>query len=225
MLLLLVGIFALATLLGVKFSDKRVWWMLIPLVLVPQLLMTEDTWGPDTSTQLWTNPVVLAYYTCFFLFAVFMYQTKLTVKSRWGIALLPSFFVFFIGLYFEFISKEAWADFVSSVLEVTYAWAMCFGMMGLFKLIASKERAWVRYLSDASYWIYLWHLSFIFLAQGVANKVKWNVHLEFLLIIVSVTAVLLVVYHFGVRYTIIGTMLNGPRTRNSLKSAVLPGDR
>ena len=214
-LLLLVAIFALANQLGAKFTDKVMWWTLIPLALMLQLLMTEDTWGPDTSTQLWTDPVVLGYYSCFFLFGAFMHQTELKVGNRWTFALLPSFFIFFIGPYFEFLNNEAWADIVSSVLEVTYAWAMCLGMMGLFKLIASKKRTWVRYLSDASYWIYLWHLSLILLAQGVANKVKLNVHLEFMLIIVSVTFILLLIYHFGVRYTIIGKMLNGHRVRRS----------
>ena len=222
-LLLLVGIFAIAALLGAKFSDKRVWWVLIPLVLVPQLLMGEDTWEPDTSTKLWTHPVVLGYYTCFFLFGAFMHQIKISFGSKWAIVLLPTFFIFVAGLHFEYESREPWSDVVSSVLEVAYAWGMCFGTMGLFKLIASKERAWVRYLSDASYWIYLWHLSLIFIAQSLVNEIDLNIHLEFLLIVLGVTGILLLVYHFGVRYTIIGTMLNGPRARNSLKSAIPTG--
>ena len=216
-LLLLVVIFAIATKIGAKFDDRRVWWILIPLVLVPQLMMGEDTWGPDTSSSLFTDPVVLGYYACFFHFGAFMYQARITIGRRWTIALLPLLVVFVVGLHFEFESKESWADSASSLLEVVYAWGMCFAMMGLFKLIASKERAWVRYLSDASYWIYLWHLSLIFVAQSLANEISLNVHLEFLLIIVSVTAILLVIYEFGVRYTVIGTMLNGPRDRRAGK--------
>ena len=139
-LLLLVAIFAAAARLGAKFDDRRVWWILIPLVLVPQLLMTEDTWGPDTSSKLLTGPVVLGYYVCFFLFGAFMHEAKISIGRLWTIALLPLFLIFVFGLHFEFESKESWADSVSSVLEVVYAWGMCFAMMGLFKLIASKER-------------------------------------------------------------------------------------
>ena len=75
-LLLLVVIFVALTAVGAKFSDRRIWWLLIPLVLVPQLLMTEPTWGPDTSTQLWTNPVVLVYH------GVFLHVRSVHVPDR-----------------------------------------------------------------------------------------------------------------------------------------------
>ena len=214
-LLLLVGIFAILTRVGTKLTDRRFWWILIPLVLVPQLMMVEKTWGPDTSATIFVNPIVVAYYLCFFLFGAFMYQAKLAIDNRWVIALTPVLPVFYIGLSLEFASDASWAEPASSVLQVGYAWALCFGTMGLFKIIASENRGWVRYLSDASYWIYLWHLVLIFPAQALAAGLDLNIHLEVLAIIVGVTAVLLVIYHFGVRYTIIGTLLNGPRTRSS----------
>ena len=90
---------------------------------------------------------------------------------------------------------------------------MYFSLMGLFKIIASKDRIWVRYISDASYGIYLWHLVLIYGAQWIAAELTFNVHLEVVLIIAIVTAALLVVYQYGVRYTWIGVMLNGPRVR------------
>ena len=212
-LLLLVGIFAILTRIGAKFTDRRVWWFLIPLVLFPQLMMVEKTWGPDTSSTIFVDPIVVAYYLCFFLFGAFMYQAKLAIDNRWVIALIPVLPMFYIGLYFEFVIDASWSEPASSVLQVGYAWLMCFGTIGLFKIVASENRAWVRYLSDASYWIYLWHLVLIFPAQALAAELDLNIHLEVLAIIAGVTATLLVVYHFGVRYTIIGTMLNGRRMR------------
>lgn len=221
-LLLLVGLFVVLTAVGLKFDNQRIWWVLIPLVLVPQILMTEQTWGADTSTQLWINPVVLAYYACFFLFGAFMYQRKLIFGPRWTFALIPMIPVFFVGLYLEFVSKAEYAHFASSILQVVYAWTMSCGLMGLFKLIASKDRPWVRYISDASYWIYLWHLVLIYGSQWVAAELTFNVHLEVMLIIVVVTAALLVVYQYGVRYTWIGEILNGPRARHTSKSDSFP---
>ena len=129
-LLLLVGIFVALTAVGAKFSDRRIWWLLIPLVLVPQLLMTEPTWGADTSTQLWTNPVVLAYYACFFMFGALMYETGLSTGRLRTFALVPVIPVFFVGVRFEFGSEAGSAHFASSALQVVYAWAMCFGLMG-----------------------------------------------------------------------------------------------
>ena len=149
--------------------------------------------GPDTSAQLWVNPVVLAYYACLFKFGAFMYRTGLTVGQRWAFALPPVIPVFFVGLHFEFVDKGSAAHLVSSVLQIVYAWAACFGLMGLFKIIASKDRFWVRYVSDASYWIYLWHLVLIYGAQWIAAELTFNIHLEVALVIAVVTAALLVV--------------------------------
>ena len=91
---------------------------------------------------------------------------------------------------------------------------MCFGTIGFFKIIASANRPWIRYLSDASYWIYLWHVALIFPAQALATRLSWNVHLEVILIIIAITAILLAVYQLAVRHTWIGTMLNGQRVRS-----------
>ena len=97
-LLLVVGVFVGLISVYDKLLDRRFWWGLIPLVLVPQLLMTEQTWGPDTSAQLLVNPVVLAYYACFFIFGAFMYQVDVS-----SCVLVPSRScrdtVFFVGLY------------------------------------------------------------------------------------------------------------------------------
>ena len=96
---------------------------------------------------------------------------------------------------------------------MAYAWLACFGMLGLFRWIASRERAWVRYLSDASYWLYLCHLPLVIAGQLLTVSWPVSVHLKFLLIVTAVIALLLGVYQLGVRYTWIGTALNGPRTR------------
>ena len=88
---------------------------------------------------------------------------------------------------------------------------MCFGAMGLFRWIFARERFWVRYLSDASYWLYLTHLPLVIGAQMLLVTWPMNIHLKCLLISATVVAGLLVVYQVGVRYTVIGTVMNGPR--------------
>ena len=96
---------------------------------------------------------------------------------------------------------------------------MRFGAMGLFRWIASKERFWERYLSDASYWLYLTHLPLVIGAQRLAVDRRVSVHLKFVLISTAVVAFLLLIYQMGVRYTVIGTTLNGPRTRRQVQPA------
>ena len=71
----------------------------------------------------------------------------------------------------------------------------------------------MRYLSDASYWLYMCHLPLVVAGQFLTATWSVSVHLKFLLIVTAVVALLLGVYQLGVRYTRIGTTLNGPRTR------------
>ncbi len=213
-LLWLAGGFMLAAKLGVKFSHPVIWWLAIPLTLLPQLMMEEPVFGPDTSEGLVPHPVVLGYYALFFVFGAFFYRRSLAVSRWWTIALLPSLTVVLFGaLALLYEVKAEWTHPVAAALQAAYAWLMCFGLMGLFRWIAARERAWVRYVSDASYWLYLWHLPLIVVGYKLSLDWPVSVHLKFALICVAVTAILLVVYEFGVRYTAIGTMLNGKRVR------------
>ena len=214
LLLWLCAGFILAVKLGMKFSNPIIWWLAIPITFLLQLLMSEPVFGPDTSDGLIPNPVVFAYYVPFFVFGAFLYQRNIQVNEWWTLALLPALTgVLFGGLHLLYEVDEDWTKPLADVLQVAFAWLICFGLIGLFRLIASRERFWVRYLSDASYWLYLWHLPLIVVAFELLAPWRISIHLKFVLIIVSVTAILLVVYHFGVRYTPIGAVLNGKRTR------------
>lgn len=96
---------------------------------------------------------------------------------------------------------------------------MCFGSIGVFHLLVSRERFWVRCLSDASYWLYLWYLPLIVAGQRIL--VEWPVspHLKFAALCLLAPVIPPVVYRFGVRYTPVGNLLNGRRTRASLPQA------
>ncbi len=213
-LLWLCAGFIIAAKLGLKFRNPIIWWLAIPLTLGPQLLMQEPVFGPDTSDSLILSPIVLCYYALFFVFGAFLYQRKIQISQWWTLALLPALSVgLFGGLALLYDVKEDWAKPAADVLQVAFAWLMCFGLIGLFRLIASQERFWVRYLSDASYWLYLWHLPLIVVAFELLAGWRITIHLKFALMNLAVTAILLIIYEFGVRYTVIGTMLNGKRTR------------
>ena len=77
----------------------------------------------------------------------------------------------------------------------------------------------MRYLSDASYWLYLTHLPLVIGAQMLVVTWPISIHLKFLLISTTIVAGLLVVYQVGVRYTVIGTVMNGPRMRRTAPAA------
>ena len=220
-LLWIVASFVLAVRLGLNFRH-RLWWLLVPLVIVPQLFMSE-VFGPDSSRgHVLPPPRLLAYYGAFFYFGIFFYVRGFEVRRWWAAAIPPALALVFPaaltmtnpGVFLGF--EPAWAHPAAAALQILYTWLMCFGLMGLFRWIASKERFWVRYISDASYWIYLAHLPLVVIGQMLVVSWPVSVHMKFSLICVVVVAILLVIYEAGIRYTRIGAVLHGPRRRQFL---------
>ena len=110
----------------------------------------------------------------------------------------------------------------TALLKAAYAWLMAFGMIGLFRWTMARERFRVRYMSDASCWMYIVHLPLVIARQRLAASLSANPRLAFALILVGVTVILLLTYQVAVRHTPIGTMLNGKRARRSAPPAAQP---
>ncbi len=211
-------------------------WALIPATLVPQLLMGDGgslpVFGPDTSTGIVPLWHVLGYYAVFFAFGALLYGRPgrgggLLVETigRWWIILLPLcfFIVLPLGLHMTFEADAPWT--LVSAVQVAYAWLAIVALMGVFRAFLATERRGVRYLSDSAYWLYLAHLPLVIVAQSWIRNWDLAAVVKFVGLAVSVTAALLASYQLFVRYTPIGTLLNGKRTRpGQEKPPLAPGD-
>ena len=238
-LIWLVAAFALGAVLVDRFGSGRdtparwtgwVMWLLIPLTLVPQLQMGNGgeyaVFGPDTSTGIVPIPHVLAYYGIFFAFGVLLYGRRnrhggLLVESigRWWPVLLPvtAFIVLPVALGLTLTWEDAtWTQ--ASIAQVAYAWLAIVSLMGCFHFLLARERRGVRYLSDSAYWLYLIHLPMVIVAQSLVRNWDLPAGVKFVGITVVVTAIALMTYQLFVRYTPIGTLLNGKRTRPTRES-------
>ena len=222
-LLLIAAAFLVAVRLGLAFRHPA-WWLLVPLTVAPQYAMHELAFGPDTEDGLIPAGRVFVYYAIFFAFGVYFRQRDIVVRRWWAVAIVPSLLLLLpagVALLYDEGFRYAGADWVwgvAAVVQVAFAWLMCFGSMGLFRWVFARERFWVRYLSDASYWLYLTHLPLVIAAQMLLVTWPISIHLKFLLISTTIIAGLLVVYQVGVRYTAIGTVMNGPRTRRPARA-------
>jgi ABC-type multidrug transport system ATPase subunit/peptidoglycan/LPS O-acetylase OafA/YrhL len=93
----------------------------------------------------------------------------------------------------------------------TAIWCWCFAAIGLAMRVLSRESSRVRYVADASYWIYLVHLPIVAALQVGVGHLPLHWSLKFPLILIASFALLFASYRYLVRPTFIGQFLNGRR--------------
>jgi peptidoglycan/LPS O-acetylase OafA/YrhL len=238
MLVWLVGLFAVYAVvmdrvgwkgrpLRLVLSRVRLLW-LVPLTMVPTALMEHDLGiGPDTAMGVLPMPHMLLYYAIFFFFGAVYHDChdgEGRLGAGWGVTLSVTILVVF-PLALEFATgRFGFRDVLlparfhraSSVfLQAVYPWAMAFGCIGLFRALLTRESPVVRYLSDASYWMYLAHLPLCIVGQGLVQNWPGPALLKLPLLSLVLIVILLLSYHFLVRHTWVGRMLNGPRRQTA----------
>ena len=196
----------------------------VPVTMATQYFMGVEghftAFGADTYTGLLPAPHVLLYYGVFFAFgAIYFAHNEGGARiGRWWQATLPlALIVFLAGAVLTFPEEggtaQGWARAGSLFFQSAYAWMMTLCLMGLFRAVLREGNAHVRYLSDASYWLYLMHLPLIIALQGVAQDWPLPSIVKLALLVAVTGGLLLLIYQWGVRYTPIGTLLNGKRAR------------
>ena len=89
-------------------------------------------------------------------------------------------------------------------LYIMLVMAIC---IRLFKNQSKK----MRYISDASYWVYIIHLPVTHFVPGLLHGVGLNVFIKFIMSSTLVTIICFASYHYFVRSTFIGNFLNGKK--------------
>jgi len=90
-------------------------------------------------------------------------------------------------------------------------WFFIFGFTGLFLRFFERPVPWIRYLSDSSYWLYLMHMPVLLVFQIAVAGTGWTPAVKALLVLAASVPTLLASYHFLVRCTWVGAILNGRR--------------
>jgi len=98
-----------------------------------------------------------------------------------------------------------------AMIYVIAGWCWSLGIIGLTVRYLSHTNTGVRYVADASYWMYLAHLPLVWALQVLV--MNWPLHwsIKFPLIVAATLAILLTSYRYLVRGTFIGAALNGAR--------------
>jgi peptidoglycan/LPS O-acetylase OafA/YrhL len=150
---------------------------------------------------------MLAYYGAFFWLGTRYY---LRANKGWWLErlwwlLLPVALLLLLPAVFYTLENHS----LNLALQVGFTWLMVFGLMGLFHARLNFESPVVRYLSDASYWLYLAHLPIVLALQALLCDWPVPAALKFLIVCLLTALPLLVSYRFLVRDSWLGLMLNG----------------
>jgi glucan biosynthesis protein C len=98
-----------------------------------------------------------------------------------------------------------------SAAYVVGMWCWIFAFVGAAVRYLSTPHPVTRYLADASYWVYLMHLSTLIFFITLLRPFDWHWSIKLLISVGGSMPILLVTYHYLVRFTWIGAMLNGRR--------------
>ncbi len=168
---------------------------------------TSTSFVPDFNTFL--------YYFSFYMVGWVLFKSKqllnVFTKHDW-LCTICGITMFFV--YMFFYNNFSYAEHI--ILKSIMVWLFIFGITGLFIRYGSKHSATMRYISDASYWVYLLHLP---LTAFIPSLIKdWPVPstIKFLFIIFSSGAICFITYHYLVRATFIGKFLNGRKYSKKL---------
>ena len=180
---------------------------------------------PRTGGQWLFELMQLVYQGYFFAVGVYLFRLHrtMTPMTKWTGAYLAGAVVafgvtmVFAQRYFAHVDTGAAFGVVDrlglAVGVSLFCWLMIWGMVGLGLTVLAKPRAWVRWLSDAAYWVYLVHL--LLVGIGIMLLRDWAVSpwVKFVVIVAGASVASLVSYRYLVRFTWLGRALNGPRKR------------
>lgn len=187
------------------------WTAVTTLTLLPMAFP-----GIEGSTLLLPPIRTLVAYGVFFLFGwlLFAGRDKLDALTRFVVHHLTLGVLGVVAFIYIYEVGKPFADprathAAACVAIAASTWGFVLGITGVFVRLASREHPLVRYLSAAAYWTYLVHLPIVIVAAGALARTPLHAFAKFSIVLIVTTAVCLATYHYFVRTTVIGRLLNG----------------
>ena len=203
------------------------WWRPLPFAAITGLILWvgQRQTGHDAVICLRNSflPDIfrLAHHGVYFAAGVWLHRTRgdlSRLKPHSGIYLILSVPVFAARAWLleRNIAHGPLAGVWAVALAASgslFGWLSLFGLLGVGQRWLDRPSAKVRYLADASYWIYLVHFPIVGLVQADLYRVDWSAPAKFAAVLGISLAMGLGSYQTMVRYGSIGRCLHGPRHR------------
>lgn len=211
---------------GVATVTRARWGPLALGAGMTALLIPMRTPGLDTPTELIPFFPALFAYAVFFAYGWSLLSRRtaldaLGARSWWYLITGLALAVVYAGYVSNPVNSSAqYFHVIAITLAGLPTVLLILGSIGLFIRYCAAPSARFRYLSDASYWIYLVHLPFTIWIPVLLSTVAWPAAVKVLVTITVTTALAITTYHLFVRSTVIGEWLNGRRYPRKLPDAV-----
>lgn len=104
-----------------------------------------------------------------------------------------------------------WEKVSFAIAYVLAIWTWTFGLIGAALRFLSKPNSAIRYVSDASYWVYIMHIPAVMVGQMLVIDLPLAAEAKYALIVAGTLALGFASYQLLVRGSFIGAMLNGKK--------------
>lgn len=203
-----------------KLNLNKAYW--IPVFSLPMwiILLRDQLLLVRSDTELIPSHVSFIFFYGYIFFIGWLFQKRMDILNIL-IQKFPPLLLYgtliCVGLFYikeniDWESNRWW--YYSCKLGASLQVALLMGgAIGFFlRFFKNESKTW-RYVSDASYWIYLVHMVMVVSMEMLFFNTPVPGILRFLLSLIIPVAISFLTYHLFVRYTIIGTTLNGVRKR------------
>ena len=163
---------------------------------------TPLNWIPDIGSFIF----YLFFYAFGWLIYTSNYDLKKFTKNAW------KYIIIAIGLFLvQIMMQESFTDFITGIINAFIISLLIFGLIGIFVKYFSEKSQKLKYISDASYWVYLIHLPFTILIPRLLVSFNFPAEVKFVITLIVTSIICFTSYHFLVRSTFIGKFLNGKK--------------
>lgn len=211
------------------FSSPVYLW-LIPLFMVPSLYHIALPWGGPMHVipRLWP----FGHFGVFFLLGwhFFYHQDYLDKckKHLWVMIIFSiiasAFYLYYTPVYL--LSLRSGGPVKENLMAIIFSQKMALVVLEAYlsvfltiiSLILGKRyldfgSKYMRFISDSSYWIYIIHFPLVTFIQVFLVNAPFSGYLKLIISSAILFSIGLITYRYMVRYTFIGTLLNGKRIR------------
>ena len=196
-------------------------FLLAVITTIPLYFMS--TWNTDVPSALlpleWH---ILLYYGIFFAFGWLVYRKahKIDNFTRYSSSFVALAAIALpVSLYFQQYESQTSHEWYAALKLLAFFSLACltcftvFGLVGVFHKFLGRYNRTIRYVSDSSYWLYLIHLPIVMYLQVLFADCTMSSIVKFLVMNSITFLVCIITYNLLVRYTFIGSILNGPKHR------------